>query len=80
MGYFEGSYYSSTFADRGYYVALKVDDGSAQWVNCTDGSNVDGVTFQAIVEEQAELARVTYQLTNTNDRDVCISMGTHADV
>ena len=80
MGYFEGSYYSSTFADRGYYVALKVDDGSAQWVNCTDGSNVDGVTFQAIVEEQAELARVTYQLTNTNDRDVSISMGTHADV
>ena len=80
MGYFEGSYYSSTYADRGYYVALKVDDGSAQWVNCTDGSNVDGVTFQAIVEEQAELARVTYQLTNTNDRDVSISMGTHADV
>ena len=80
IGQFQGQYYGSTYSDRGYGVALKVNDGSATEVDCQYGSTVNGVLFTSHVEAQGELARVCYNLKNTNNDTVRISMGTHADV
>jgi len=78
-GEFNSNYYSSTFADGGYYVAMQVGDYTG-YVDCENGSEMNGVQFKAIVEEQGDLARISYFLTNTNTEDVTISLGTHADV
>lgn len=78
-GGFDSNYYSSTYGDGGYYVAMKVGDYT-DYVDCENGSEMNGVQFKAIVEEQGDLARISYVLTNTNTEDVTISLGTHADV
>lgn len=80
IGYYNGYYYGSTYSNGGYRVALKVNSGSAQNVDCLNGSTIDGVKFIASVEAQGELARVVYTITNTNTDTVTISIGTHADV
>lgn len=80
IGQFQDQYYGSTYSDRGYGVALKVNDGYASEVDCLNGSTISGVQFSAHVEAQGELARVCYNLKNTNNDTVRISLGTHADV
>lgn len=80
QGYYEGYYYGSTYSNRGYRVAVQVNGGTASSVDCLGGSNIDGVQFSANVEQQGELARVCYVLTNTLGEDVTVSVGTHADV
>ena len=80
IGQFQNQYYGSTYSDRGYGVALKVNDGYASEVDCLNGSTISGVQFSAHVEAQGELARVCYNLKNTNNDTVRISLGTHADV
>ena len=47
---------------------------------CEDGGIYDGVRFTSSVEQQGELARICYTVTNTNETDVVVSLGTHADV
>lgn len=79
LGYYNSRYYSSTYSDGGYKVSLQVGDYATR-VNCQNGSTINGVEFRSIVEEQGDLARVSYILTNTNEEDVNISMGVHADV
>lgn len=73
-------YYRSTYNDCGYDVAMQVGDGSAVKMDCLNGSNVNGIKFEADVIPQADLARVCYYITNTNDYDTSISLGIHADV
>jgi len=80
MGLFGSQYYGCTFGDNGYRVAMQVGSGSAEQVDCLDGTTLDGVTFTASVEQQGELARICYNLTNTNERDTVVSLGIHADI
>ena len=80
QGLFGTNYYGSTYANCGYDVAMQVGDNYATKVECLNGSTVNGVTFAADVIPQADLARVCYYITNTNDEDVTISLGIHADV
>jgi Leucine-rich repeat (LRR) protein len=80
MGYYNGYYYSSTYSDYGYKLSVQVGSNSATRVDCLNGTTVNGVTVQPSVEQQGELARICYTVTNTNETDVVISLGTHADV
>lgn len=80
IGYYNGYYYSSTFSDYGYKLSVQVGDNSAVRVDCLNGIANNGVTVQPSIEQQGELARICYVVTNTNEEDVVISLGTHADV
>lgn len=80
VGTFNSYYYSSTFANGGYRVAMQVGNSYATDVDCLNGTVNNGVTFSASVQAQGELARVCYTVTNTNAEDVVISLGIHADV
>lgn len=80
LGYYNGYYYSSTYGDRGYRSAIKVDDHNATNVDCRQGTTSYGVEVKASIEQQGEMARICYTVTNTNASDVTVSMGVHADV
>lgn len=80
IGYYNGYYYSSTYADAGYRLAVKVGNNDAVRVDCLNGTTNNGVTLQPSIEQQGELARIYYTVTNTTEQDVTISLGTHADV
>ncbi|MDO5488724.1 MAG: hypothetical protein Q4F52_01250 [Bacteroidaceae bacterium] len=80
IGYYNGYYYSSTFSDYGYKLSVQVGTNSATRVDCLNGTISGGVRVQPSVEQQGELARICYTVTNTNETDVVISLGTHADV
>lgn len=80
QGKFNNQYYGSTYSNGGYKVAMQVGSNSAMNVDCLNGTIVDGVKFDTEVIAQADLARVCYYITNTNDKDTTISLGIHADV
>ena len=80
IGYYNGYYYSSTYADYGYKLSVKVGNNSAVRVDCLSGTTNNGVTVLPSVVQQGELARMCYTVTNNNEEDVVISLGTHADV
>lgn len=80
IGYYNGYYYSSTYSDYGYKLSFQVGTNSAIRVDCLNGTTSGGVTVQPSVEQQGELARICYAVTNTNETDVVVSLGTHADV
>lgn len=80
IGYYNGYYYSSTYADYGYKLSVQVGSNSATRVDCLNGTSSGGVTVLPSVEQQGELARICYTVTNANENDVVISLGTHADV
>lgn len=80
MGLFSGMYYGSTYGNNGYRVAMQVGDNSAQQMDCISTTTLNGVTFTATVEQQGELARVCYNVTNTNEKDTTVSLGIHADI
>ena len=80
IGYYNGYYYSSTYSDYGYKLSVQVGSNSATRVDCLNGTTTNGVTVQPSVEQQGELARICYTVINTNETDVVISLGTHADV
>lgn len=80
IGYYAGYYYSSTYNDRGYRLAIQIDEHDAIPVDCLNGTTTHGVSVHPYVEQQGELARVCYLVTNDNESDVRISMGVHADV
>lgn len=80
QGCYNGQYYGSTYSNGGYRVAMQVNNGPASQVDCLNGSTISGVSFAASIEPQGELARMCYSVTNTNQEDVFVSLGTHADV
>lgn len=80
QGKFSNQYYGSTYSNGGYKVAMQVGSNSAQSMNPLDGSTANGVEFRAEVVPQSDLARVCYFVTNTNNEDVTVSLGIHADV
>ena len=80
IGYYNGYYYSSTYSDYGYKLSVKVDNNSAIRVDCLNGTTANGVTVLPYVEQQGELSRICYSVTNNNAEDVIVSLGTHADV
>ena len=80
QGKFDSNYYGSTYSNCGYDVAIQVGNNSAEFLDCLNGSTVNGVKFEADVVAQADLARVCYFITNTNDKDTIVSLGIHADV
>ena len=80
VGKFGDYYYSSTYGDYGYVVAMQVGNNTASFMDCLNGGTLDGVSFSAEVEPQGEFARVYYTLTNNNDYAVNISLGVFDDV
>lgn len=80
QGQYNGNYYQSTYSNCGYDVAMKINNESPISVDCQNGTNYKGVSFNASVIQQGELARICYAVTNNNAEDVVISLGTHADV
>ena len=80
IGYYNGYYYSSTYSDYGYKLSIKVGNNSAVRVDCLNGTTTNGVTVLPSIVQQGELARICYAVTNNNEEDVVISLGTHADV
>lgn len=80
MGKFGDRYYSSTYSDGGYRLAIKVGNGYATSVDCYNGTTIDGVNCMVSIVPQGELARIVYTVTNTTDNDTTVSLGTHADV
>lgn len=80
IGKFGDQYYSSTYSDGGYKLAIKVGSQSAVSVDCLYGTTTNGVNCSVSILEQGEFARVVYTVTNTNNRDTIVSLGTHADV
>lgn len=80
IGCFDGKYYSSTYSDNGFRVAMQVGSNSAQQVDCLNGTTFDGVTFTASVEQQGELARICYNVFNANEKDTTVSLGIYADI
>ena len=80
VGRFGDQYYSSTFSNNGYRLAIQVGNNSAVQINSLNGTTTNGVTCTASVEQQGELARVCYTVVNGNSTDVEVSLGTHADV
>lgn len=79
IGKFGNQYYSSTYNDNGYVVAMQVSDGTAQFMDCLNGSTLDGVQFHAEIEQQGEMAKISYRISNTNDMPVSICLGAYDD-
>lgn len=80
IGQFGTSYYSSTYADKGYWTAMQVDDGSAMRVDMLNGSTQNEVNVCVDIEEYAGLAKMKYTVTNYSSSDKTISLGSRADV
>jgi len=88
LGEINGSYYSCTFGSydesnpgAGFIAAFNVNGGSASYVNCLDGTTIDGVKFTARVEPQGTVAaRIVYTLENTTSTDATINAGAWADI
>lgn len=79
IGKFGDQYYSSTYSDNGYVVAMKVEDNTAVFADCLTGTTVDGVEFSASIAPQGEMARITYHITNTDSVDKSVSVGAYDD-
>ena len=79
---FKNQYYGTTFLNDGYVVSLLVDDNDPEQLFSDDGINCyhDGVRVTPKVEAQGKMAKVSYILTNTNEKSVNISLGTYANV
>ena len=80
VAYYKGGYYSPTFEDKGCGLAIKVGSHNAVGVDCLNGTTTYGVTTHVEIEQQAGYARVSYVVTNTNEENVVVSLGTYADV
>lgn len=80
MGRYGDMFYSSTYGDYGYVVAMQVGD-NAVFADCQKGTTLDGVMFSASIEPQGRMARITYTLTNINENeDKVVSVGAYDDV
>lgn len=80
IGLFENAFYSSTYGNNGYVVSMEVNNTEPQLVDCLNGSELYGVSFRADVEQQGDMARVYYTITNNNETDAVVSLGVYDDV
>jgi len=80
VGRFGEDYYSSTYGNNGYVVAMQVGNNTASFMDCLEGGILDGVAFRADIEQQGDLAKVYYTLSNTTEDDLQISLGVYDDV
>jgi len=80
IGWYENAFYSSTYGNNGYVVSMEVNNNDPQLVDCLNGSELYGVSFRADVEQQGDMARVYYTITNKNETDAVISLGVYDDV
>lgn len=80
IGKFGDNYYSSTYGDYGYVVAMQVGDNAAAFVDCLTGSTLNGVSFRADIDAQGEMARMYYTVTNNNEEAVSVCLGVYDDV
>ena len=80
IGKFGDNYYSSTYSNGGYKLAMQVGNSYPAYVDCLYGTTIDGVTCTVSIAEQGELAKICYTVVNNNDTAVNVSLGTHADV
>ena len=80
VGRFGDNYYSSTYGNNGYVVSMQVGNKTASFMDCLEGGILDGVAFRADIEQQGDLAKVYYTLTNTTENDLNISLGVYDDV
>ena len=81
LGEIDGYYYSSTYNDAGYLPAFSVNGGEAEYLDCVDGSTIDGVEATASIIQSGDVAaRIVFTLTNTNSQSVVVDAGVYADV
>lgn len=80
VGRFGENYYSSTYGNNGYVVAMQVGNNTASFMDCLEGGILDGIAFRADIEQQGDLAKVYYTLSNTTKEDLQISLGVYDDV
>lgn len=85
QGYVNGSLQSTTFSDHGYSSKLKVDDNEERnlyFDEDTDRQVVEGIAWDAECSfiNNGRYVKVTYTLTNTNETESTISLGTYVDV
>lgn len=80
IGRFNSRYYSSTFSNGGYRLAIKVGSNYPTSVDCLNGTTIDDVSCAVTVVPQGDLGRVIYTVTNSSESEVTVSLGTHADV
>ena len=59
LGEINGSYYSSTYNDSGYLGAFSVDGGTAEYLDCVNGTTISGVK-----------ARYYYQRSDLNSMGI----------
>lgn len=80
----EGSEYQGVYIHRFEpltLIPLGEVNAEPAYYNVSDGETYDGVKYESYVEQQGEMARVCYKVTNTNATNtVKISLGTYADV
>lgn len=84
-GYVNGTLQSTTFYDRGYETYLKVDNNEKEKLFVNDSGLehvINGVTYDISCSfvNDGRYVKVLYTLTNNNENDVAISLGTCADV
>ncbi len=80
IGRYNSQYYSSTYSDGGYKLAIKVGSNYPMTVDCVNGTSIESVFCNVSVVQQGDLGRVIYTVTNSSDSAVNVSLGTHADV
>lgn len=81
LGEIDGQYYSSTYNDAGYLMAMQVNGGTAGYIDCVNGSTMSGVAASVDIQPQGEVAaRITISLTNNNNAAATVSVGMYGDV
>lgn len=86
-GYVNGTLQSTTFNDRGYETYLKVDDNETESMRVDEETTyyvheINGVAYDISCSfvNDGRYVKVLYTLTNNNENDVTVSLGTCADV
>ena len=81
LGEINGQYYSSTYNDAGYLPAFSVNGGDAQYLDCVNGTTINGVRGVASIVQSGDVAaRIIYTLTNNNNVAVTVDAGVYGDV
>ena len=81
LGEIDGKYYSSTYNDAGYLPAMQVNGGTAQYIDCVNGTTINGVNATAKIEPSGEVAaKISFVLTNNGDNAATVNVGMYGDV
>lgn len=81
LGEIDGKYYSSTYNDAGYLPAMQVNGGTAQYIDCVNGTTINGVNATAKIEPSGEVAaKISFVLTNNGGNAATVNVGMYGDV